>query len=98
MKASCLSDAIVRVDVNKEGNVKFTPISLTGQKLEPIENYNIKYWEDFFKEEDIKPSKAQIVVTKILKVIRHKYFWMGALASLFCLTLLAVFLYLHKNI
>jgi hypothetical protein len=93
-----LHDAIIRVDVDKDGEVKFTPISLTGQKLEPIENYNIKYWKDFFKKDNIKPTNIQIFISKIFKVIKHKYFWLGVLIGLFCLIFLIMFLYLVKKV
>lgn len=92
-----LHDAIIKIDINKDGIVKFAPISLTGQKLEPIEYYNIKYWEDFFRKDSIKPTNTQILINKMLKVIRSKYFWMGFLAGLFCLTFLAAFLYFIKK-
>lgn len=38
-------DAVLQVQI-KNGNIFFKGISLTGQKLEPIETYNIDYWKE----------------------------------------------------
>ncbi len=42
-------DAIIKVDINK-GKVSFTPISLTGESLEPLKNYDLGFWENYFEK------------------------------------------------
>jgi len=39
-----INDAIIKVNINKSGEVTMEPISLTGKKLLPIESYNAEYW------------------------------------------------------
>jgi len=40
-------DAILKADVNSSGEVTFTPISLTGRKIHPVEYYNLNYWKGY---------------------------------------------------
>ena len=40
-------DAVIQVKISNE-SVTFHPISLSGEKLEPLEHYNVKYWEDWY--------------------------------------------------
>ncbi len=42
-----VEDAVIQVKISKD-NVTFHPISLSGKNLEPIEHYNVKYWEDWY--------------------------------------------------
>ncbi len=61
-------DAIIKVDVDKNGKVKFKPISLTGQKLQPIEYYNSDYWRSYFH----KRFSVISLLRKARQVIKHK--------------------------
>ena len=40
-------DAVIQVKISND-NVTFHPISLSGKELEPLEHYNVKYWEDWY--------------------------------------------------
>ncbi len=67
-------DAVLQVQI-KNGNIFFKGISLTGQKLEPIETYNIDYWKENTAPEEkfnyrLLPYLAWLTVT-------HRYFWIG---------------------
>ena len=67
-------DAILQVNVSKSGDeVAFTPISLTGQELQPMEYYGVDYWESHFG--------AEAEDGKRLRMFKHKYFWAGVFAS-----------------
>ncbi len=66
--------AVLQVQI-KNGNIFFKGISLTGQKLEPIETYNIDYWKENTAHEEkfnyrFLPYLAWLTVT-------HRYFWIG---------------------
>ena len=37
-------DAIIKVEIQKDAVIKFTPVSLTGEKVDAIENYGLGYW------------------------------------------------------
>ena len=92
-----LHDAIIRIDVDKNAGVKFTPISLTGQELESIECYDAKYWQSFFEPKESKPSEFLILKAKITRLIRHKYFWAGVLLSSLSLLFFSLLKYLFKK-
>ena len=47
-------DMICQVTVDKSGKVNFSPISLTGQKLDGIEAYGFGYWKEYFKQREKK--------------------------------------------
>ena len=50
-------DAVIQVKISKD-NVTFYPISLSGKELEPLEHYNVKYWEDWYaKNKSLLPEK-----------------------------------------
>jgi len=42
------SDVYLQVRVANEGEVSFTPISVSGQRLESISNYGVTYWKSQF--------------------------------------------------
>ncbi len=42
-----VKDAMIKVNVNKLGEVKMEAISLTRQKLLPVESYNLEYWKKY---------------------------------------------------
>jgi len=45
-----INDAIIKVNINKSGEVTMEPISLTGKKLLPIESYSLNYWENLINK------------------------------------------------
>jgi hypothetical protein len=76
-------DAIIKVDINN-GEVKFTPISLTGEALEPLKNYSFNYWEKYFEKKINNKSESNFIMiyfNKIYRMFLHKYFWAGILLS-----------------
>lgn len=87
-----LRDLILRVSVHKSGEVIFTPISLTGQRLQPIEYYNIDYWKNYFH----KNGYSQGLIKKVLIILKHKYFLSGALSALSFSALLS-FIFKYKR-
>ena len=42
-----VQDAVIQVKISND-KVTFHPVSLSGKKLQPLENYNVKYWEDWY--------------------------------------------------
>jgi hypothetical protein len=73
-------DAALQVGV-KNGIVSFNGISFTGQKLEPIENYNISYWSKTISPE--QKFNYRLLPFLTLQMIRHYYFWIGFTLSIF---------------
>ena len=74
------SDAIIRADVDVDGNVTFNPISLTGQVLKPLEEYGIGWWTDHFAGRPGPKPKA-LLITTIGRVLGAETFWLGAALS-----------------
>tara|TARA_B100000925_G_scaffold289918_1_gene273896 strand:+ start:6361 stop:7395 length:1035 start_codon:yes stop_codon:yes gene_type:complete len=50
------NDAVILVDVDKNGEISYTPISLTGKPLKSINTYDLKFWKSNIKEKVILPS------------------------------------------
>lgn len=71
-------DMILKINVNEFGAVTFQLISLTAQKLNPVQDYNLNYWKNYFGDK-------RRIFNKVERVVRHKYFLSGALSSLFLL-------------
>ncbi|MCK4533398.1 metallophosphoesterase, partial [bacterium] len=66
-------DLICRVIVNKSGKVIFSPISLTGAKLDYIECYGLDYWERYFRQK--QGIKVLAKIKNKLDSSGVKYFW-----------------------
>jgi hypothetical protein len=73
-------DAVLQVNV-ASGKVFLNGISLTGQKLEPIENYNLDYWNKTIAPESKFNYRLLPLMTK--QMLLHHYFWIGFIFSLF---------------
>ncbi len=71
-------DAILKVNIKKNSDVDFIPVSLTGQEMLPIENYGIDYWENHFNRmHKDKPA----LFTRAFSVLTSKRFWAGVILS-----------------
>jgi hypothetical protein len=72
-------DAMLLVNV-KAGQVSFEGLSLTNQKLNSIESYDIDFW---LKDSKPEPEFSYRLIPLYLKnMLLHRYFWYGVLASL----------------
>lgn len=78
-------DAVLQIQVIN-GRIELKGISLTGQKLEKIENYNIDYWIGAVPEED--EFNFRMLPYLIKQMLFHNYFWIGFLSSLSILLIL----------
>ena len=67
-------DAILKVNM-RNNELSFETISLTGQKLKPLEFYNMAFWKDYKKPE--KMFNYRLVPLYIKLTITHRYFWYG---------------------
>lgn len=80
-------DAVLKVNVEK-ARVSFQPVSLQGQKLLPLEEYNISYWQ---KNRKIEPGfNMRLLPYYTIQALKHRYFWIGFACSL----VLMLFVYL----
>jgi hypothetical protein len=71
-------DAVLIVQV-KAGNISFQGVSLTGEQLQPIENYNVDYWTKNIASEVTFNYRLLPYLT--LQVITHSYFWIGLICG-----------------
>lgn len=86
-------DAVLEVSV-VDGDVRFETISLTGQDLLPLTDYDIAYWQTTVYHE---PVNWGLVVYKLKQGILHRYFWSGFLISGLLFTSVLVLLRRRKN-
>jgi hypothetical protein len=83
------TDAVLRVKMDK-GKCTFQGISLTDEKLDPVENYNIDYWRSVSPQEE--KFNYRLLPMIILNGLKHIYFWIGFLSSLlFGLILVSIY-------
>ena len=59
------SDAIIQINISKNGNLTFNPISLTGDKLHPVEYYSIEYLRHLVNEEKAKEKRENSFIMRI---------------------------------
>lgn len=71
-------DAMLLINISK-GEVTFKGISLTGEQLNPVESYNIDYWENNSRAE--QSFNLRLLPYLIWLVITHHYFWIGFFSS-----------------
>lgn len=79
-------DAMLQIKINN-GDVSMKGISLTGQHLEPIENYNLNFWSKTIAPEQSFNFRLLPYLTK--QMLLHHYFWIGFFLScllFFCFT------------
>lgn len=72
-------DAVLQINVN-DGNISFKGISLTGQKMEPIENYNIDFWKKTIPPET--SFNYRLLPLLFFQMLKHYFFWIGFVSSL----------------
>ncbi len=84
-------DAILQIIINN-GAVSMKGISLTGQHLEPIENYNIDYWNKTTAPEQSFNFRLLPYLTK--QILINYVFWFG---FFFCLILIFSFTFIRKR-
>ena len=72
-------DAVLQINV-KDGNVTFKGVSLTGQTLEPIENYTIDYWKKTIPPE--ASFNYRLIPLLFIQMLKHYFFWIGFVSSL----------------
>lgn len=84
-------DAALLVSV-KNGYISFEGVSFTGQKLEPVENYNIDFWNKTIAPEQKFNFRLLPYLTK--QMLLHHFFWIGFFTSII---LIIVFSLLKKR-
>lgn len=77
-------DALLKIELNS-GKAVFTGVSLTGQKLLPVEQYDLVYWQkQIGTKQDLN---YRLLPYLVLQMLSHHYFWIG-FVSAFILILL----------
>lgn len=66
-------DAMLEINV-KNGSVEFETISLTGQDLKPLQEYNVDFWQTTSGE---PPFNWKLVPYYFQLMLTHRYFWYG---------------------
>ena len=67
-------DAVLLV-TSTRGKLSFKGVSLTGQRLDPIETYNVAFWQKGIKQ---KPAfNTRLLPYLALQMLKHHYFWIG---------------------
>jgi hypothetical protein len=84
-------DAVLLVNINN-GGVLLKGISLTGKVLEPVEHYNIDYWNKTVPPE--QNFNFRLLPYLTIQMISHIDFWVGAI---FASLLFVVFLFIRKR-
>jgi len=82
-------DAVLKIDVNN-GEIDIIPISLTHSEVYSIEYYGTKYWENYFQ--NISTENISIE-SRLIRVIRNKYFWAGAIGAFLCSSVVFIGVY-----
>jgi hypothetical protein len=71
-------DAMLSVSI-KDRKVGFETVSLTGQKLEPLEHYNLEFW---MQDRPAEEFNSRLIPYYIELMATHRYFWYGVLYTL----------------
>jgi hypothetical protein len=69
-------DAVLKVHINYQGEVQLVPISLTGQTLLPINEYNLFFWQ-IINNKGLQEFNWSLIPYKIYLLLTHYYFWIG---------------------
>ncbi|NOQ72170.1 MAG: hypothetical protein GQ574_09220 [Crocinitomix sp.] len=67
-------DAMLEVMVNEMGEASFTTKSLTGEKLDPLNYYDVEYWQT---EVGTEPFNWKMIPYYIELMLKHRFFWYG---------------------
>ena len=83
------NDNILKVFINEKSDVHIEAISLSGNNLKDIEEYNIAYWSEVFKN-DKKPVKIvkKSSFSKIVEILKRRTFHLGFISCLFLVFLI----------
>jgi hypothetical protein len=73
-------DAILKVEITNN-KVSFQTISLTGQQLMPLDNYNLDFWKDYRKP--VVKFNFRLIPLYIKQMLTSRYFWYGMGLMLF---------------
>jgi hypothetical protein len=71
-------DALLSVSVSDE-QVVFKTVSLTGQKLEPLEHYDLEFW---MQDRPTEEFNTRLIPYYVRLMATHRYFWYGVLYTL----------------
>lgn len=67
-------DAIIKVDITKGGEVTFSPISLSGEKLEEMDYYGVDFWTTYFSEQEKRIQKVSMDI--------HSFFGINLISAI----------------
>jgi hypothetical protein len=67
-------DAVLLVTVSA-GKISFQGISLTGEQLQPVKNYDVAYWSQHITPEIT--FNYRLLPYLMLQMITHHFFWIG---------------------
>jgi len=73
-------DAVLVVNVDGDGEVSFETKSFTGQEVQPLETYDVDFWQSEVGEE---PFNWKLIPYYIELMVTHRYFWYGIGFTLF---------------
>ena len=87
------NDVVIKVRLDRDRNVLFSPISLSGKRMELIQNYDLNYWQGILGHSTSIPIKFH---QRLLNILLSKYFIIGSIFGsvglLFCITLFKRFI------
>lgn len=72
-------DAWLKVTINEEIKPSFETISLTGETLLSLNEYDVNYWNTTNSD---PPFNYRLLLFLFKKMILHSYFWIGATTAL----------------
>lgn len=78
-------DALLLVDVSTDG-VRFSGFSLTGEKVAPVEEYDLEWWR---KRGPPPTFTWKLLPWHIKSILTHRAFWAGVIATAFVVLVIA---------
>lgn len=72
-------DAVLQVSLNN-GNVSLKGISLTGEQLKTIEDYDVEFWRKSTPQEE--KFNFRLLPLMIFKMLTHHFFWLGVVLTI----------------
>ncbi|MBA3900311.1 MAG: metallophosphoesterase [Bacteroidetes bacterium] len=82
-------DAILEVRVQANNEVIFKTVSLTGESLLDLADYNIEFWNNNLKS-NVAPFNYRLIPYLTLQMIKHNYFWIGIFSGVIITFLLVM--------
>jgi hypothetical protein len=90
------NDAVIKVDLSIDGDVSFNPISLIGNDLGDIVQYDIEYWQNKFSTseplKEVQADKKGDIILKIKIIMKSNFFILGNIFLLFLAFIYIIFL------